>query len=347
MSRRTVKILLLSAFTVFFLAAGGYFIYVKKPEFKNILVIGWDGTSRDRLEELLANGELPALQSVIKTGSFVAIDISQGATTTKPGWAQIFSGYRTQLLQVKNNRVYDTIPENFTIFEKLKSFFGSNEIVTFFISGKAANVGARGPHKICINCISRSTENRESTAWYDEKTTAPTANKKPRRFVVRNGEPFFHAAKTMNLFVDKLGGGETVLEKAFETLDLYKDKKFFGFVHFRDPDERGHVYGENSKEYLDGIRENDVFLQRLIDFLQSRKLDNTLVFIVSDHGMDPNSNENFRAPATFLVANIKNLRKKGDRMDVAPTIYDLYGFDPDKFEPKLSGRSLFYGSEFK
>lgn len=325
----------------------GFYFYFGRPAFKNILVIGWEGTNRDRLEELLGNGELPALQSVINAGSFVAIDISQGATTAKPGWAQIFSGYRTRFLKIKNDKVYTTIPESLTIFEKLKSIHGTNEIVTFFISGSAANVGARGPHNICINCISRDSKNRESTNWYDEQTKAPTLNKKPRRFVPREGEPFFNSAKTMNLFVDRLGSGEAVLNRSLETLEFYKDKKFFGFIHFPDPNERGHVYGENSKEYLDGIRENDGFLHRLIDFLQSHKLDDTLIFIVSAHGMDPNSNENFRAPATFLAANIKNLRTKGDRMDIAPTIYDLYGFDPKKFEPKLHGRSLFHYSDFK
>lgn len=347
MKIRKNSILLLAALTFFVIALGGYFFYFKKPAFKNVLVIGWDGTSRDRLEELLAKGELPALQGMISAGSFVAIDISQGATTTKPGWAQIFSGYRTQLLKVKNNKVYRRIPKNLTIFEKLKAFYGTNDIVTFFISGKTANLGARGPHKICVNCIQRHSKNRQSTDWYDEKTIAPTVDKKPRKFVARNGEPFFNAAKTMDLFVDKLGMGEDVLKKAFETVDFYKDKRFFGFIHFQDPDERGHVYGENSKEYLDGIRENDAFLQRLIEFLKSRKLDNTLVFVVSDHGMDSNSNENFRAHTTFLASNIKNLSPKGDRMDIAPTIYDLYGFDPDSFDPRLNGRSLFYGSEFK
>lgn len=333
--------------SIFIFLLGSYFSYFAKPAFKNILVIGWDGTSRDRLEQLLNKNELPALKSVISAGSFVEIDVSQGATATKPGWAQIFSGYRTQVLKIKNNRIYDAIPENLTIFEKLKSFYGSDDIVTFFISGNTANVGARGPHNICLNCVPRYLKNREATDWYDENTIAPTVDKKPRSFVARNGEPFFNAAKAMNLFVDSLGSGENVLKKALETIEIYKDKKFFGFVHFRDPEELGHVYGENSKQYLDGIRENDLFLQRFLDFLKLHKLDNTLVFILSDHGMDPNSNASFRAPNTFLAANIRNLAKKGDRMDIAPTLYDLYGFEPDQFKPSLNGRSLFYGSEFK
>ena len=325
---------------------GSYFIYFARPEFKNILVIGWNGTSRDRLEQLLIQDELPALKGIISRGSFVAIDVSQGATATKPGWAQIFSGYKTSVLKIKNNKFYSAIPENLTLFEKIKKSFGPNEIITFFISGNTGNVGARGPHKICINCVLRN-KNREPTDWYNEATSASTPDNSPRRYDNRNGEPFYNAAKTMNLFIDGLGTGEEVLKKAIEILDLNKDKKFFGFVHFRDPEVSGHIYGENSKEYLDAIRENDAFLQRLLDFLSSHKLDNTLVFVLSDHGMDPNANTSFRAPNTFLAANVRNLAKKGDRMDIAPTLYDLYGFMPEQFEPKLHGRSLLFSSDFK
>lgn len=340
------RVLLISAFFAAAASAIYYFRY-EKPAFQNILVVGWDGTSRDKLEGLLKEGRLPVLQSIINEGSFVPIEITQGATVTKPGWAQIFTGYSTHVFRIKNNKFYGPIPHGQTIFEKLKEHFGAEKISTIFVSGKEANVGARGPHKICTNCIPRDAKSREFTDWYDESTTAPTGDKKPRNFVERAGEPFFHAAKTMNHFQDRLGNGENLMKLAIEKLDTIKDKKFFAFVHFRDPDELGHVYGEASKEYIDGIVQDDIYLGRLLEYLKTNNLiENTLVFIVSDHGMDPNSNEHFKAHSTFLVTNVKNLSKQGDRLDIAPTFYDLYGFKPENFEPKLNGKSLLPRSLF-
>ena len=60
-----------------------------------------------------------------------------------------------------------------TIFERLEEHFGSDQIVTAFIGGKINNIGARGPHEICVNCWKRYPDTREKTFWWEESTSAP------------------------------------------------------------------------------------------------------------------------------------------------------------------------------
>lgn len=314
----------------------------EKPNVKNIVVIGWDGTQRPILERLLKENKLPNLKTVIASGSFVAIDINEGRTETKPGWSQIFTGYDTKAMGIVDNDDYRPIPKGQTIFERLEEKFAKQNLMTVFIGGKINNIGARGRHEICLNCRHRFKKSREKTKWWENHDDAPLRGRaQTKEIATREGEPYFHAAKAIDRFEVGVGEGKLVFEKVSQALESLKGKKFFAFFHFEEPDEQSHLFGFASSQYSDAIVQNDVFLGKLIERMKSLGIwSDSALFITSDHGQGPNAKGHNQAPQTFLVSSLKGLKEKGDRRDVSPTLYEVLGVDASQFKPKLNGKSL-------
>lgn len=310
--------------------------------FKNMLLIGWDGTQRDVLYKLLSDEKLPNLTKVIKEGGLFNIDIITGETETKPGWAEILTGYTSGSLGINSNLNYKPIPKDYTIFERLKDYFGKENIVTVFIGGKINNIGGRGPHKICTNCLTRDPLTFKKTKWWDEAVSAPVAVPgQSRRFEEREGEPYYHTKNNLDLYNVALKEAPNVGKKALGLLEKHKDKRFFMFFHFEEPDEQGHVYGESSKEYAQGIIADDYWLGEIIRQLKKLKIyDKTLIYVTTDHGFDKNAKTHSHAPDSWLAANDPKVKKNGERLDITPTILDRYGINLSQFTPPFDGKSL-------
>ena len=308
-------------------------------EDKNFLLIGWDGVERSHLLELLDEKRLPNLQKMIDEGKFVSIDITEGNTQTKPGWSQILTGYNANFLGIPSNRIYKPIPPGFTVFERVEEYFGKENIDTIFIAGKFQNLGVRGPHWICLNCSGRSATTRKKLPWWDHDNSSD--NRDEKALAYREGDPYFYAKNQIDFFQNGLGNNFNVGNKALEVLENYKEKRFFAFIHFEEPDEPGHRFGENSDEYSNGIIQNDVWLGRIVEKLKEDKIySKTIIFVLTDHGMDEGGFYHENAPYIFLVSSYNKLRDFGDRKDITPTILDMYGFDFETIEPPLHGKSL-------
>lgn len=315
---------------------------------KNVILIGWDGTQRAHLLELLSRNELPNLQNLISEGGFAYTVVSSGATQTKPGWAEILTGNNAEDMEILSNKRYKPVPSGHTVFERLEEHFGENNIQTIFIAGKINNVGARGPHEICMNCISRDEETRKKTVYWDKDKvmTEKTYDNKAPDWVFREGEPYYHAKEKIDLYLNSLGGAENVGKKALAILDKYYRKPFFAFFHFEEPDEQGHLYGENSVEYDEALKIADHWLGAIVEKLKSLGIyENTTIFVTSDHGMDEGGMEHSYAPEMFLATNSKRKIENGDRKDITPTILDEYGINVKGVKLPLQGRSLFKAAE--
>ncbi len=312
-------------------------------ELKNAVIVGWDGTQLAHLKELLDTNQLPNLAQIINEGSFVEITASTSHTETKPGWTEVLTGYNASNLGIKSNIKYQPIPKSFTIFERFKGHFGKDAIKTIFIGGKENNIGYRGLHEICANCITR-LDNREKSYYWDKKLikTEKTRDGTPPRWVERKGEPYYYTQWSLDYHKTGLGPAENVGKEVMNSLELFGHDKFLAFFHFEDPDEMGHVYGENSKEYDEGLKKADEWLGSIISKLKELGIyEQTLLVITSDHGMDEDKKSHQKAPYTFLAINNNyKLKPSGDRKDVTPTIYTAFGIDPASFTPALDGNSL-------
>lgn len=305
--------------------------------FQNVLLIGWDGTRRDRLKQLLADGRMPNLKSFLEDGQWLDTHISTGGTDTKAGWTQILTGYDPEITGVFNNwRRYRAIPAGYTLPERLKQAFGPDKIATVFLSGKTENLGTRGPHIICGNC---ERGLRAQEAKWTRYSKVPPQRREILHF---DAEPYHLSHEHIDYFENGLGVQDKTGAKVLEYIDKLRDRRFFLFVEFEEPDEEGHRYKEDSKEYSQALVGDDAWLGKIVRRLQELNLsDQTLIYIVTDHGFNPGENNHHMAPDTFFITNDSAVRRKtGDRKDVTPTILDRFGVDLSHIQPPLSGQSL-------
>ncbi|MCX5796084.1 MAG: alkaline phosphatase family protein [Elusimicrobia bacterium] len=309
---------------------------------ENAVLIGWDGAQRSEVLEMLAAGELPNLGRLVAAGGMTDTLVTTGATETKPGWAEILTGRNAELMGIKDNVIYRPIPPGYTIFELLKARIPG--IKTVFLAGKGNNVAARGPHEVCVNCVTRMPPDFAKTHWWNKDeilAKTRTYDGSPRRWESRAGEPYFNAAKSLDIHKINLEAADRVGKAALSALKRCRGSRFFAFIHFEEPDEQGHVFKDGSPEYKDAIRAEDRWLGRLMAKLKELGLDDrTAVFVVSDHGFDPGLNSHRKAPYTFLAVDRPGRLRAGDRKDVTPTILETLGVAPESVLPPLDGRSL-------
>jgi hypothetical protein len=308
---------------------------------RNVLLIGWDGCQRDHLREMIGRNEVPNLTALCKDGALVDIDVTSGATDTKAGWTQILTGYKPEVTGVYNNTRYQPIPEGYTIFERLRAALGADNIVTMAIVGKKAHVDEEGPAKMPYD------------QWLARQTKKP---KKPgaaalaggrivteggQKFAEWPGKPYYNAARHMDLFLNGLEANERVATVAMAEIGLCRDKRFFFFIHFAQPDGSGHRFGENSPQYTDAIKSDDEWTGKIIAKLRDLGLyDKTLVYVTADHGFDEGAQTHKYAPYVFLGTNDAKVTRNGIRSDITPTILKRFGVDVAQIAPALDGIPL-------
>ncbi len=303
----------------------------KKPvPTRNVILIGWDAAQRNHVKECLARKELPNLEKLSHEGSLVAIDIIR-MTQTKPGWAQILTGYEPEVTGVFSDDRYQPIPKGLTIFERLEEHFGPENIITVAVVGKKGYIGA--PQKTEIKDEANELKNKQAGANIIEEDGV--------KYRVVPGKPYYYTKDSMDLFEDSLILDEKVGMRAMELLEKYKDKRFFFFVHFAEIDEKGHQYGENSKEYNDALISADTWTGKIIQRLEELKLyDKTLIYVTADHGFDEGMKGHSDAPYVFLATNDPEVMRRGKRADITPTILERFGLDLSKIAPPFDGHPL-------
>ncbi len=323
----------------------GITAWAVQPDYRNVVLIGWDGTQRDHLNEMIARGEVPNLMALCREGHLVEIDVTDGATDTKAGWAQILTGYRVETTGVYSNARYQPVPLGLSVFERLKTHFGKSGIDTVAIIGKNENVGAdppqEMPYETWLKKEKHALEKAREQPGNGEPQGGTVIEKNGRRLVEVPGKPWYNAAKGMDLFVNHLKENEAVGNRAIAELTRRRDHRFFFFVHFELPDHIGHIYGENSPQYAEAIRSDDEWTGRILETLKRLNLyDRTLVLVTSDHGFDEGTRGHRYAPYIFLGSNDPSLSRDGDRMDIAPTILKRFGIDLRTVRPALDGTPL-------
>lgn len=307
--------------------------------FKNIILIGWDGVQREHLRELINSNRLVNLKNIIDNGAYVNINIRDKITETKPGWAKILTGYDSQITNVYANQDYKPIPEGYTIFERLKKHFGDKNIKTLLLGAVKHNLGIRGPHRICLNCVKHIQH-----FWWDEKLSIPAKPNEEKILKSMEGEPYLNAYKQIDIYDTGLGEGNNVGRRVLEYLEKIKNDKFFLFVQFYDPDTAGHLYGENSKEYSEAIILDDEWLGKIVSRLKELEIYNdTLIYIVTDHSfIEGQRGHGYGATKIWLVTNDKRITKKnGEIEDITPTILKSFSLNLEEIKPRLQGEPLF------
>ena len=269
----------------------------KRP--MNIILIGWDGAQRDHVKESLAQGELPNLKKLASEGALVAIDILR-VTATKPGWAQILTGYEPEVTGVFSNRHYRSIPKGYTVFERLEKFFGPDNYVTVAVIGKRRNLGAHIPGEPYYYTKESMDVFINRLVW-DKKVGLKTLEMLEKY----KDKPFFffvHFAE-VNRKGHRYGGNSKEYKKALISAETWTGR----------------------------------IMRKLRDL---NLYDKTLIYITADHGFNEGMKEHEDAPYVFLATNDSKVMRRGERADIAPTILDRLGLDLGKIEPPLDGHPL-------
>jgi hypothetical protein len=155
------------------------------------------------------------------------------------------------------------------------------------------------------------------------------------------GLPYANASAHMDHFDNGLVQNEAVALRAMQYLEEYRDRPFFFFVHFAQPDTSGHASGENARQYTEGLISDDRWTGEVLARLGSLGLTGkTAVYITADHGFDEGQKSHSDAPYVFLATTDKGVVRRGLREDIAPTIYDRLGLKRGAFWPTLDGHSL-------
>jgi len=289
----------------------------------NIIVVGWDGTQRDHFWQCY-NKELSecpdGLANIQQLSGGVIFDntITNGATETKPGWAQIFTGYNAEVTGVLNNGDYQPIPEGYTVFEKIENHFGPDNVVTMFISGKGVHTGGA--------CVGDPTFKNGQPVIEDQ------------------GQPWCLTKEHLDYFELNQNRNDVLANRALELLETHQHDLFFALFLFRDPDVTGHMAGEDSVQYSEAMIDVDYWLGRIVAKLNELGIDErTLVYVTTDHGFDEGKSVHLNAPYGFFATNDPLVVRSGDRRDIAPTFLERYGISRGAIggAPAVDGYSLY------
>jgi hypothetical protein len=289
----------------------------------NIIVVGWDGTQRDHFRQCYRS-ELPecpdGLPNVdtLSSGVIFSSTITNGATDTKSGWAQILTGYDAEVTGVYNLGSYQPIPEGYSVFEKVENHFGADNVVTMFISAKGVHTGGA--------CVGDPTYKNGQPVIEDQ------------------GQPWCLTKAHLDYFEINLNQSALLGGRALELLEAHQQDLFFAFFLFRNPDVTGHMFGEDSTEYSEAMVEVDDWLGIISAKLQELGIhQRTLVYIATDHGFDEGNSIHLNAPYGFFATNDPLVIRSGDRKDITPTILERYGITRGAIggAPPVDGYSLY------
>ncbi|MHC4444101.1 MAG: alkaline phosphatase family protein [Planctomycetota bacterium] len=307
---------------------------------KNAVLIGWDGCQRQHLKECMARNEVPNLLKLADEGNLVAIDILR-TTDTKAGWTQILTGMEPEKTGVFSNGRYQPIPVGYTIFERLEKHFGPDKICTVAIIGKKGHVDDGPPKKIRMPAEGEKPKGKKKKQQRRQEPGSKIVEENGVKYQVVPGKPYYQTKDHMDVFINGLKENDKVGELALEHLERCKDRRFFFFIHFAEPDHVGHAHGENSKEYNDGIISDDMWTGKIVARLKELGLyDKTLIYVTADHGFDEGEKSHKDAPHVFLGTNDPEVIRRGERCDIAPTIMDRLGLDLKSLNPPVDGRPL-------
>jgi hypothetical protein len=114
-----------------------------------------------------------------------------------------------------------------------------------------------------------------------------------------------------------------------------------GVPYQKQPGKPYYLTRQHLDYWVNGLMANDAVGRRAIEKLEELGLyDDTLVYVTSDHGFMKGGRRHWDAPYVFLATNDGGVMRRGDRVDITPTLLDRYGIDLSTIEPPLDGHSL-------
>ena len=315
------------------------------PEFDNAVIITWDGTSSKYMDKYLDNGTLVNTLRLLETGYRQKVRITSHRTSTDPGLATIESGYGPEIHGIPYNMFGEgslklSIPDNLTISERLKETFG-NTIKTGFVFAWGLDdhdftYMAQPPSRdSTFDNMKNELDFRfasENISWVPDDPEAMAAT--------------YHGFdENLGLFGSPVMKCEYLALKAAEWIPTVANDRFYLRVHFTEPDQDGHGYGDSSPEYKQSMITCDEGVGMILDALEDANvLDTTLVMVGTDHGMYGTGHGAGPWPdvaddlneLVFVISHTSVRHEESipvSQQDIAPTVLTTMGVDLSPLTP--------------
>ncbi|MHA1397787.1 MAG: alkaline phosphatase family protein, partial [Candidatus Heimdallarchaeaceae archaeon] len=119
---------------------------VENPRFDNVVLITWDGVNAKYFDQMIENGSLVNVRRVLEGNGFKQkVRITSHRTSTDPGLSTIETGYGDEIHGIPYNMFGQgsaklSIPDGYTISERLKATYGKNISTALFFPWALAPV---------------------------------------------------------------------------------------------------------------------------------------------------------------------------------------------------------------
>ncbi len=316
------------------------------PQFDNAVIITWDGTSSKYMDKYLDDGSLVNTLRLLETGYRQKVRITSHRTSTDPGLSTIESGYGPEIHGITYNMWGEgtlklSIPDNLTISERLKDEFGSDV--------KTGLVFAWG----LTNDINWTYINQAPTrgSIYDNSKSdidylIASANVSWQPGDAESLAASFHGFdEGLGMYKSPVLATNYLGQKAADWIPTVQNDRFYLRVHFTQPDQEGHGYGDDSVEYKNAMIECDEAVGLILDELEDANiLDKTLVLVGTDHGMYhtghnagpwPDVSDDLNE-MVFVTSDTSVRHEESiavSQQDIAPTVLAVMGVDLSPLTP--------------
>ncbi|MCA1915536.1 alkaline phosphatase family protein [Methanospirillum hungatei] len=267
---------------------------------RGIILISWDGISKDTLQNLLETGSLPHLSSLLKTGSFINISITDHYPDTMAGHAQILTGYSPEQTGVFKSMRYGEIPHGMTVFERLEDAFGSDNISTAIVASQERSLGM-------LKGLPFYHAGKVVDYYYDRNSDAGLVGSVA-------SESVYHFGSLGRFFI----------------FAHFRDAADAGYAY-------GAGSPQQIAAILKIDEATGSILQALKDLGIS---DKTVLYITTDHGFNTGPKDHTGQISLWMVTNEPGYNLTGDQKDITPTILKRFGVSYDEMNPPYNATAM-------
>lgn len=281
-----------------------------------IVVFGSDSLKIDYAKELVKRGA-PALNAL----NHPICATCGGLSCTQPGWASIWSALPSEKIRCWANGRYEAMPRGFHIVDKLAQPEAYGEdLYIIWITGKGHNIRGleeESPHHAVYELI-KGGKNPGVYLADEERSDLNVKN--------------------------------AALE-ALEELRYRNPENFICFIHFRNPDHKGHdVAGKEPDDYEQYMSKAYNVDKKIYKIMQVLPQDTDIIYC-SDHGFDfmtqgdPRDGHKF-SPYGMVATNFQTLNKEDvSQMSIGRLIYKRAGGNPDFTSKKNGNLYMMFGED--
>ncbi len=267
---------------------------------QGIVLISWDGISKDTLQGLLDTDSLPHLSSLLKTGSFINISITDHYPDTMAGHAQILTGYSPEQTGVFKSMRYGEIPHGMTVFERLEDSLGSDNISTAIVASQERSLGT-------LKGLPFYHAGKVVDYYYDRNSDAGLVGSVA-------SESVYHFGSMGRFFV----------------FAHFRDAADAGYAYGAGSPEQ--ITAIRAIDEATGS-----ILQALDDLGIS---DKTVLYVTTDHGFNTSPKDHTGQISLWMVTNEPGYNLTGDQKDISPTVMKRFGVSYHEMNPPYNATAL-------